>query len=227
MGRVGDTKETLLLKLTKLTEDNMRQKRDYDKIVKNLQSQIAGLKTEIDDYKKRESIVTTDDEIIKFMLEEKAKNKSIGVIARLVEKTYYKDYTSEEVDILIGNIADLSLSMQEFYANCVSKYKKLRETDDSLERDNIVSQYDYHYNKLSVLLESLNINDDNDRKLFVEVNDKMKNILNEKAKVIGAVKENGFATDETLIKIAKGLSKIEDNVGSIEEEISINNYAIC
>ena len=227
MARNSETMQTLQLKLTKAIEENMRQKTEYHKSLADLQKINAELREKLEGYRKREIITATDNDIILFMLEEKAKNKSIGVIAKLVQQTFHKDMGAEEVDMVIGNVNDLSINMQQFYRDCVTKYRELRKTDDSLERDNIVAQYDYHYNKLSILLEKLDVNNDNDKKLYIEVNDKMKSILNEKGKIVGAVKENGYAPDETLMRIARGLNIIGNQTEDLEDKIMPSDIAFC
>jgi hypothetical protein len=229
MARSNVTNEGLHHRIAVLIKEKDDLRIEYEKNVSELKKEINMLRKEINDYKKRETITTTDEQMLKFCLEEKAKNKNLAVIAKTVNQTFYTSYVIEDIERMIGNINDLSIKYQEYYYELVEKFHKLRKLDDRIEKDNITQNLNYLYDKASLLMEGLNLNNDTDKKDYKEAIVIMKGLLDTKGKYNKEMNSDTIQENELLSKIANGLTKTINGRTLAEdlEELDMSGITVC
>lgn len=229
MARSNLTNEAMQLKIASLIKEKDDLRIEHEKNVNELKKEINMLKKEINDYKKRETITTTDEQMLKFCLEEKAKNKNLAMIAKTVNQTFYTSYLIEDIERMVGNINDLSVEYQEYYYELVEKFHKLRKLDDRIEKDNITQNLNYLYDKASLLMEGLDLNNDTDKKDYKEAIALMKGILDTKGKYNKEMNSDVIQENELLSKIANGLTKTINGKTLAEdlEELSMSEIEVC
>ena len=199
MARNNETTMTLNMKISKLLSEKKDLETKYKKQVDELSKQISKLTKQNTELRAMKTVVLEDEEFLKAMLEEKAKNKTISMIKREFNLKYNKDLTNQDIIDRIGNIQDLSIDLQEFYYKKMKDNNKNREIIDEIERKNDLDRFNILYDKLDSLLASLDEDNPEHKQLIINTTDKMVSLMDKKNKinkdVIGDNKLSGFKED--------------------------------
>ena len=213
MGRNNETMVTMQLKLTKKVEETLNMKLEFEKKLEKSNNIISKLTKELKEVRSKKSIVLEDDEIIKFMLEEKAKNKTVSMIRRDLALKYNIEYTSQDIQDRIGTIQDLSIDVQKFYYDKVKVNNNNRELIDEIERKNDLDRFNFLYDKLDSLLMSLEEDNPEHRQLIINTTDKMTQLMDRKNKI------NKDVIGDPNSKRVEHILNSMNNIDTLNEEV--------
>jgi len=176
------------------------------------QSQISELKEKIKCFERNEAFYNTKEDIIRAILDEKAKGKPPIMIIKNLERKHIYEHLSK-VETICENISDLPLDMQEYYQERRENIKKMRKIDDEFERTNDIETLNMVQGTFLKLMDRFDSCSVEDFKEIVLVGKEIVNLVDKKGKF-----------NKELIK--DDLDSSSDDVKTVRSELKKRNERI-
>jgi hypothetical protein len=208
MDKQTATKAAIAIEFTK-------QRQLLEERIKELELALAEKNNIINEMKRESVLYTTEEHIIKRVLELKAQGHQYSVI---LDKLKFSSLntTIEEIRNICLNTDSLSPELQLYYKTQVQAFEDSIKVNPELLKDTLTKRYEFLYNEASIdLINAVEVEER--RRIRVEMKDHLK-ALNEVLKNIVYDEESDIVKDE-IHKSMNDINKLQENMTfQVQEE---------
>jgi len=208
MDKQTATKAAMAIEFTK-------ERQLFEERIKELELALAEKNNIINEMKRESVLYTTEEHIIKRVLELKAQGHQYSVI---LDKLKFSSLntTIEEIRNICLNTDSLSPELQLYYKTQVQAFEDSIKVNPELLKDTLTKRYEFLYNEASIdLINAVEVEER--RRIRVEMKDHLK-ALNEVLKNIVYDEESDIVKDE-IHKSMNDINKLQENMTfQVQEE---------